>query len=91
MRVQALGPRQRHVERVEVADGPFHAELAAEHPGGGRYVLVSAKRSAVPRDERGALGSLVVFSNDPAEPEKVVPLFALGTHTTGAARAAASR
>ncbi len=71
------------VSRVEVAEGPFRAELGERDRDGGRYVRVSAKKAEIPDDRRGALGRLVVFSNDPAEPAKDVPLFALGARTPG--------
>jgi hypothetical protein len=71
------------VTRVEVSAGPFRAELGERRRDGGRYVLVSAQRGQMPEAQRGALGSMVVFSNDPAEPEKEIPLFSLGRHTPG--------
>lgn len=73
--------------RVEIAEGPFRAELGERRRDGGRYVLLSAERAGVPAAQRGALGRMVVFSNDPAEPAKDVPLFALGARAPGASSA----
>jgi hypothetical protein len=75
--------------RVEIAEGPFRAELGERHRDGGRYVLVSAQKAELPADQRGALGRMVVFSNDPAEPAKDIPLFALGARAPGGASSAA--
>lgn len=72
------------VSRVEIAEGPFRAELGERHDERGRYVLVSATKADIPDERRGVLGRLVVYSNDPAEPIKEVPLFALGAHRGGA-------
>jgi hypothetical protein len=68
--------------RAEVVDGPFAAQIAppsvAARAGGPiRTVEVRVVESAR-SDRRGFLGKLVLFSNDPAEPRKEVPLFALG-------------
>lgn len=77
------------VTRVEIAEGPFRAELGERHRDGGRYVLVSAQKAEMPAVQRGALGRMVVFSNDPAEPAKDVPLLALGARTPGGPSSAA--
>lgn len=79
------------VSRVEVVEGPFRAELGARDRDRGRYVLVSATTSEVPAHQRGALGRLLVHSNDPAEPVKEVPLFALGAHAERGAPDAVQR
>jgi hypothetical protein len=76
--------------RAEILDGPFAAHVERD-PSGGYAVHVtpqSAARPGVDRpqpdkagpasQQRGFLGKLRLVSNDPAEPTKDLPLFALG-------------
>lgn len=65
------------LERAEVVSGPFAARVAPAR-GGSYVVQVRAVASAASGDRRGFLGTLVLVSNDPAEPHKEIPLFALG-------------
>jgi hypothetical protein len=64
--------------RAQVVAGPFAARLAPP-PGGTttRTVEVRVIESGL-TDQRGYLGKLILWSNDPAERRKEVPLFALG-------------
>jgi hypothetical protein len=70
------------LSRAEVVSGPFAAQVvplavAGRSGGTARTVevwVVERRRS----DHRGFLGKLIVWSNDPAEPRKEIPLFALG-------------
>ena len=39
---------------------------------------VKVRPDRVPKEQRGLLGTLRLEDNDPAEPQKDVPLFALG-------------
>lgn len=66
------------VHAVEVSEGPFHASFAPESAAGSYSIRVRVLDEKVPPGERGALGKLLIASDDPAEPRKVVPLFALG-------------
>jgi hypothetical protein len=67
-----------HLLRVQVAAGPFAARLAPPSSGTTtRTVEVRVIESGL-TDQRGYLGKLILWSNDPAEPRKEIPLFALG-------------
>lgn len=66
------------VDRAWVAEGPFEASLARDDAGLGYVVRVVVRADQVSGDPRGLVGTLRLFSNDPAEPQKDVPLFALG-------------
>jgi hypothetical protein len=66
------------VHAAEVTEGPFLAELQANPTAGSYSVRLRVLDDKVPEGERGALGKLLIASNDPAEPRKEVPLFALG-------------
>jgi hypothetical protein len=63
--------------RAQVVAGPFAAHLAPPSGGTARSVEVRVIESGL-SDQRGFLGRLVLWSNDPAEPRKEIPLFALG-------------
>jgi hypothetical protein len=68
------------LERVEILAGPFVASVERDGTGLGGY---SVRVSPVPSHsdgstQRGFVGQLRLVSNDPAEPTKDVPLFALG-------------
>jgi len=58
---------------AEIAAGPFTARLS-----GTARVEVSVVAAKVPAGARGAIGKLILVSNDPDEPRKEVPLFAMG-------------
>lgn len=68
--------------RAQVVSGPFAAQVAS--PAGAARVAGTARtvelRVVESRlsDHRGFLGKLILWSNDPAEPRKEIPLFALG-------------
>jgi len=66
-----------HLLRAQVAAGPFAARLAPPSSGGPRTVEIRVIESGL-TDQRGFLGKLILWSNDPAEPRKEIPLFALG-------------
>jgi hypothetical protein len=74
------------LRRVEILDGPFRAELGESDPVRGRSVRVHALPEQIREVDRGALGRLLLVSNDPAEPAKEVPLFALGVRREPGAR-----
>ncbi len=66
------------LNRVEILEGPFVA--SAERDDGGVYSVRVNPASSASDDspQRGFVGKLRLVSNDPAEPIKDVPLFALG-------------
>ncbi len=61
---------------VEVSEGPFEARF--ERRAARVYEVQARVRDDAMPDDRGFSGELVLASNDPSEPRKVVPLFALG-------------
>jgi hypothetical protein len=75
--VEIQSPRPDfRVSRVEVPKGPFQASLREER---GRFeAVVSVDEARWSGDERGAIGVLRIYSNDPSEPEKDVSLSAFG-------------
>jgi hypothetical protein len=74
------------LRRVEIVDGPFRAELGERNPGRGHSVRVYALPERIADADRGVLGRMLLVSNDPAEPAKEVPLFALGVRREPGAR-----
>ena len=67
------------LEGVEIVDGPFRASFAREDGRSASYsVDVLPEGARMVAGQRGALGTLRLVSNDPAEPRKDVPLFAFG-------------
>ncbi len=62
---------------AQVAAGPFAAHLAPPSGGTARTVEIRVIESGL-SDQRGFLGKLILWSNDPAEPRKEIPLLALG-------------
>ncbi|MGC4087398.1 MAG: DUF1573 domain-containing protein [Polyangiaceae bacterium] len=65
------------VSRVEVVDGAFSAKL--EQVGAHAYrVDLRVDEARISPQDRSALGTLRIFSNDPSEPQKDVPLSAFG-------------
>ena len=77
VRVTSSRPDFR-LDRVEIVEGPFEATFARDPGGLGYSVSVRLRGSELPKETRGAVGKLRLVSNDPAEPRKEVPLFALG-------------
>jgi hypothetical protein len=69
--------RDLRLDDARIVDGPF---LATLHRDGatGSYVVHVVVRTDAPGDARGRTGTVRLESNDPAEPERDVPLFALG-------------
>jgi hypothetical protein len=64
------------VERAEVVEGPFSARVQKARDG---YVVeVSVVVAKFPAGSHGANGRLRILSNDRTEPNKELPLFALG-------------
>jgi hypothetical protein len=66
------------VQAVQVTEGPFEASLQPETAAGIAAIRVRVLDHKVPPGVRGTLGKLLIISNDPSEPRKLVPLFALG-------------
>ncbi|HEX3772935.1 MAG TPA: hypothetical protein VHV51_00655 [Polyangiaceae bacterium] len=66
------------LQQAEIAEGPFEASFARDGESRDYRVSLSLRRDRVTGDARGTLGRLVLHSNDRAEPEKEVSLFALG-------------
>jgi hypothetical protein len=64
------------VSAVEVTRGPFAATV--ERVAGNYKVTVTLAAAKLPDATHGAVGTLVVLSNDEAEPRKEIPLFAFG-------------
>ncbi len=74
--------RDFRLERTVVTEGPFEAAFARVLGGTGDPIAYSVdvrvRASVMIEGERGIAGKLRLVSNDPAEPRKDVPLFALG-------------
>lgn len=66
------------LERAVVTTGPFAASVEKVPGGQGYDVLVRLDPNRVTEDPRGLLGTLRLLTNDPGEPARDVPLFALG-------------
>ena len=67
------------VSTVEIVRGPFAATFRRAPGGAAAFeITVTAQAATLPVDARGAVGTLVVVSNDEAEPRKEIPLFAFG-------------
>jgi len=66
------------VSAVEVEAGPFVASFEPSTPRGTFRIRVTALTEQISNGARGAVGTLVIRSNDGAEPRKEVPLFAFG-------------
>ncbi len=66
------------VRAVRVAQGPFSASFARDTTSGGYTVTVAVRTDGIAGDARGTVGRLLILSNDRAEPEKELPLFAFG-------------
>ena len=62
-----------------VVEGPFEASFARDEPARGYSVRVQVDPSRIAGGQRGLSGTLRLVSNDPSEPRKDVPLFALGS------------
>jgi len=65
------------VTGTEVSEGPFEARLERDSRGD-QAVRVRVVDEALDAGQRAVLGELTIFTNDPFEPDKKVPLFALG-------------
>lgn len=61
-----------------VLEGPFVAEVEPGPARGARRVRLRVDDAALPPGERAVRGRLRLGSNDPLEPHKEVPLFAMG-------------
>lgn len=68
---------------ADIVEGPFRAELTHDEANQRYVVQVRFVDESLPLNERGAVGKLLLVSNDPAEPRKEVPLFALGVRHEG--------
>ena len=66
------------LDQAQIVSGPFQATVARDDAAGGYVVHVSAVDSGSNDDSRGTLGTIRLLSNDPAEPQKDVQVFALG-------------
>ena len=72
------------LNRAVVSAGPFAASaVQADDAGAGFVVRVRVDPGHVSGDPRGLVGTLRLLSNDPAEPARDVPLFALGPVGSG--------
>jgi hypothetical protein len=67
-----------HLRAAQIAEGPFRATVERDRRTGAFAVRVTVDRSKLTNDQRGLAGKLLLISNDPAEPRKEVPLFAMG-------------
>jgi hypothetical protein len=77
VRVTSRRPDFR-LDAARMVEGPFEASFVRDETGRAYVVNVGLRHDRLPDDQRGLLGTLRLVSNDPAEPEKDVPLFALG-------------
>ncbi|HYO94985.1 MAG TPA: DUF1573 domain-containing protein [Polyangiaceae bacterium] len=67
-----------HLRSAHVTQGPFRAEIE-KHTAPGSYAVRIVFDERQPHDgARGVLGEVLLLSNDPAEPRKRLPVFALG-------------
>ena len=66
------------VTAAQIEKGPFTASFEPAATSRGYRVTVSAVTEKIAGGTRGAVGTLVVLSNDAAEPRKEIPLFAFG-------------
>jgi len=66
------------VTAVEIEAGPFAVSLERAAPGGTFRVRVASLTGQMAKGAQGAVGTLVIRSNDVAEPRKEIPLFAWG-------------
>jgi hypothetical protein len=64
--------------RAVRVEGPFTVSVGSREANGEYRVAVTVLRDSLASDARGTLGRLVLESNDRAEPNKEVPLFAFG-------------
>jgi hypothetical protein len=63
---------------VHVAEGPFAASFEHAPNGPSFLVKVTVLDDHIDDETRGITGKLVVVSNDRTEPQKEIPLFAMG-------------
>jgi hypothetical protein len=63
---------------ARIVEGTFEASFARDDAGEGYAVTIHVRIDQIPEEQRGLLGKLRLVSNDPAEPQKDVPIFALG-------------
>jgi hypothetical protein len=73
------------VRGVRVEEGPFSASFTRSATSGEYTVTVAVEPARMQSDARGTLGRLLILSNDRAEPEKELPLFAFGAPSNSAA------
>ena len=66
------------VHDARISEGPFEAAVTHDEATRTYSVRVRFVDERLPAVERGAVGKLILATNDPAEPLKEVPLFALG-------------
>jgi hypothetical protein len=66
------------VTAVEIKAGPFTASFERSAAAATFRITVTASTEKMAKGARGAAGTLVVLSNDAAEPRKEIPLFAFG-------------
>lgn len=69
-----------------VLEGPFVASVEPGPAGGARRVRLRVDDAALPPGARAVRGRLRLLTNDPLEPHKEVPLFALGAARPSPAR-----
>ncbi len=78
------------VSSVTITDGPFRAELLPRGPGTRREILVELLPKRVILGTRGVKGTLELWSNDPGEPRREIPLVGLGQFTDSTEPSASS-
>jgi hypothetical protein len=66
------------LDSARIVEGPFEAKFGRDEVGHGYLVSVGVVKDRHLEEQRGLLGTLRLMSNDPAEPQKDVPVFALG-------------
>jgi hypothetical protein len=65
------------VTAAQVVEGPFEARVERDSRGN-QAVRVRIVAEDLDTSQRAVLGKLAIFTNDPFEPDKKVPVFALG-------------
>jgi hypothetical protein len=66
------------LDQAQMVEGPFQAILVRDEAPRTYTVEVTMSDKGSDEPSRGSLGTLRLLSNDPAEPRKDIPVFALG-------------
>jgi hypothetical protein len=67
------------LRQANVVEGPFTAAIEQDQTTKAYSVRIGFDEGAVTGQQRGFLGKVQILSNDPGEPKKEIPVFALGT------------